>query len=256
MIKLLEPIGFGTSAEIWRAEMDIHPLVAVKLSLQHFDDAGVRRELYLYQHLVHLASSNIVRIHCLLEFEQRFGIIMELADCNLFDKLRQYRKENRLFPVDQLVAYIQGAAAALDYCHSLRFVHGGINPSDILLFGENAKIADFGLSHHLNTQGVIIKAKSLVKEYCMSPEAKEGKALPQSDQYALAASYAWLRLGHPISNLSSHEKDLSSLPDGERQILLKGLAANPEHRYPSCVALCEALATVVGKTKGDIQGSA
>jgi serine/threonine protein kinase len=241
MFKLLEPIGFGTSGEVWRAEMHIHPLVAVKLSIRQVDDDEVRREFYLYNHLIHLPNPSIVKIHCLLEYRKRFGIIMELADCNLFDKLRQYRKDNQLFPLSELVSYIRDAASALDFCHSVRVIHAGINPSDILLFGKNAKIADFGVSHHLNAQNSIVSARSLVKEYCMSPEAREGNVLPQSDQYALAATFAWLRFGHLSFLANESVIDLSNYPERERTVLQKALSLDPYQRYANCMEFVSAI---------------
>lgn len=241
MIRLLEPIGFGTSAEVWRAEMDIYGLVAIKLSLRHLDDSDVRREFHLYHHLVHLASPNIIQIRCLCEFQQRLAIVMELADCNLFDKLRQYRKEKRLFPLDELIGYMHDAASALDYCHSLRVIHAGINPSEILLVGKNAKISDFGLSHNLNTQSTIRGIRSLVKEYCMSPETKKGHALPQSDQYALAATFGWLRFAHLFFSSDESVIDLSNYPKRERVVLQKALAFDPFQRFANCMEFVSAL---------------
>jgi len=86
----------------------------------------------------------------------------------------------------------------------------------------------------------------------MAPETWHGRAGAATDQYALAATYAELRLnrrpfqandyaGIMIDHLQS-QPILDPMPAPEQQVILRAMAKEPTQRYPSCVAMVQALA--------------
>src|SRR5262249_26890461 len=142
--------------------------------------------------------------------------------------------------------YFADVATTLDNLHTRRVIHGGINPSDILLLDGHAKIADFGPM----PDGSGTVKVPLYKSICMAPELSLGHAMPESDQYALAATYAWVRLGHDALTIPRRGElpdciDIGRLPEGERKVLGVALNREPKQRFASCHALIEALAQLV-----------
>jgi serine/threonine protein kinase len=90
-----------------------------------------------------------------------------------------------------------------------------------------------------------------------APELLEkggGRVHDSSDQYSLAMTYVKLRTGtlpfeHTQSRRIVEEQlsgklNLKSLPERERDVIAKAASRNPQARYPSCVALIDALEAV------------
>jgi serine/threonine-protein kinase len=174
----------------------------------------------------------------------RLLLVMELANQSLLDRCRECRASGGAFPPAELNSYIRQAAEALDYIHGRELVHGGINPGDVLLLSNQVKIADPGPPVSPDWQFARIQLANLSKALCMAPERKRGDKHIQSDQYALAATYAWLRAGRPVLGLDSQAEEIrtvSSLSQLEQEVLIKALSPDPDHRYPSCTDFANAL---------------
>jgi serine/threonine-protein kinase len=91
---------------------------------------------------------------------------------------------------------------------------------------------------------------NLSKALCMAPERKRGHHHFQSDQYALAATYAWLRAGRPALGLDAEPEEIRTvggLSRPEQEVLAKALSPGPDHRYPSCIDFADALQRAVGE---------
>src|SRR5262249_3816885 len=89
----------------------------------------------------------------------------------------------------------------------------------------------------------------------MAPETWLGKVHTHTDQYSLAITYLMLRRGRrPFRQgsleglLPGHLEEtpaLASLTEAERRVLLRAGHKDPEKRYPSWLAVDEALAEAV-----------
>src|SRR4029079_2383039 len=64
--------------------------------------------------------------------------------------LRERLKRQGQLPLDDAVRAIEQVAAALDYAHSHGVVHRDIKPENILLEGDRAVVADFGVAKSLD----------------------------------------------------------------------------------------------------------
>jgi len=137
---------------------------------------------------------------------------MELADRSLGDRLQEAIAQGlRGIPREELLGYLADVAAAVDYLNSDRHVlegrggvglqHRDLKPQNILLFGDGAKLADFGQSRVLDsdTSG---GAGPCSLPYA-APEYFAGQASRHSDQYSLAVTYCKLRSGHPPSSATA-----------------------------------------------------
>src|SRR5262249_4335193 len=130
-------------------------------------------------------------------------IAMERADGSLADLQATYRSEKgtAIIP-EHACLLLSQAAAALDFLNTRQHVvddqtiaiqHCDIKPSNMMLFGDTLKVADFGLAA-LMTGPVLARPPCGTPEYA-SPEVYHGRLSRASDQYSLAVTYCEVRGG-------------------------------------------------------------
>jgi len=251
-------LGYGSFAEVWEAETDDGRLIALKFLPAERQQAtpGELRCLQTIRQLLHPNLLRIERVWCHLGY---IVIAMERADGSLTDLQTTYRSEmgSAIIP-EHTCLLLSQAGAALDFLNSRRHVvegqtvaiqHCDIKPSNLMLFGETVKVADFGLAT-LMPGAVLPRRPSGTPEYA-APEVFRGRLSRFSDQYSLAVSYCELRGGRgPITkpprtflpNYFHPAPDLSMLSAKERPIVARALSIPPEERWPSCVEFIDRLA--------------
>ena len=178
---------------------------------------------------------HIQRVWCHLGY---IIVAMELADGHLVDLLEVYRAEFGSFlPRDHACVLMAQAASALDFLNTrqhrvqdrcVAIQHCDVKPSNLLLFGDRVKAADFGLSSWIGA-GMETHRKAGTLDYC-APEVFQARLSAQTDQYALAVSYCLLRGGRlpfddtPTSFRSDYVRptpDLSMLSRQEQPIVAR-----------------------------------
>jgi serine/threonine protein kinase len=182
---------------------------------------------------------------------------MPLADGSVEDLFEAYKSEYGTgIDPKELCQLLTQAAAGLDFLnmqkHQLGSWPGGIQhcnvkPSNLLVFGEHLKVADFGLASPTSRAVQTIRLNSA--SYT-APEVFYGRLTNWTDQYALAACYVYLRGGRPAfsgppepGNLGyvRPAPDLSSLTNKERPIIARALSTNGPERWKSCAELMSEL---------------
>jgi serine/threonine protein kinase len=240
--RLKELVGVGTFAEVWHAERvdekgkRCAADVALKIGFYPLDDVRTERERAALYRTAPLQLPGTIRVLDLTTRNDRMVIALELAEDSLLGL------SQRGLSKVQCVRYIGETAATLDDLHARQIVHGGINPTDILIRDGHAHIGDFGpLPCDAPTSRI-----PFYKALCMAPELQGGELLAESDQYALAATYAWLRLQDQVFPIPRQgelpeELDIGPLAEPEREILFTALNRRPDQRFSSCCAFAEAL---------------
>lgn len=191
-------------------------------------------------------------------------VAMLLGHKNLLDRLAEHQAANRPgIPVEELLRYMEEAAKGIDFLNSrqhdlgegrVSIQHCDIKPANIMLIGDSVLVCDFGLARVLADTAATATGMVGSPAY-MAPECVNRRPSHASDQYSLAITYVELRTGRlPFAEesylaiLEAHRHgvlDLSGLPPAERDVIRKATALRPEDRYPSSVAMVQALKRAV-----------
>jgi serine/threonine protein kinase len=258
---LRQKLGRGGFAEVWEAETAEGKSIALKF-MPCDDGLAASKEIRSIQAVRQLRHPHLIHIDNVWCYPGYIVIAMELADGSLFDLLEAYRLEFGTSIVPEQVCTLLGqAASALDFLNTRQHNLGGqlvaiqhcdVKPSNLLLFGETVKVADFGLSALTTTQ-LKSHRKSGTMDYT-APEVFLGRLSDRTDQYALAVTYCKLRGDRmPFADSPATFKgeyvrpapDLSMLPREEQPIIARALSPVPQDRWPSCSELIAQLTKVI-----------
>jgi len=263
---LLERIGAGGFGEVWRAEAPGGIFKAVKIihgDLSNPDNDLVR---YAEQELKSLKRVKQVRHPYLLALDRydivegRLMIVMELADCNLWDRFRECRAKGLIgIPRDELLLYLAETAEVLDlFNDQYQLQHLDIKPQNLFLLANHVKVADFGQVKDL--EGLVGPVTGGITPVYAAPETFDGIITRTCDQYSLACVYQELLTGtRPFDGCSmsallmqhvNMPPNLDHSPACDRPALARALAKKPEDRWPSVNAFVRGLLS--GSTSGRI----
>ena len=190
--------GFG---EVWKAEAPGGIFKAIKIihgDLRSQDNDLVR---YAEQELKSLKRVKQVRHPYLLALDRydivdgRLLIVMELADCNLWDRFRECRAKGLVgIPRDELLLYMAETAEVLDlFNDQFQLQHLDIKPQNLFLLPNHVKVADFGQVKDL--EGLIGPVTGGITPVYAAPETFDGIITRYCDQYSLACVYQELLTG-------------------------------------------------------------
>ena len=255
--RLIDRLGGGGFGDVWKAEAPGGLLKAIKIihgDMRTADPDGAR---HATQELKALKRVQEIRHPFLLSLERydiiegRLLIVMELADCNLWERFRACRSEKLPgIPRDELLGYLEESAEVLDLMNnSYGLQHLDIKPQNLFLIHNHVKVADFGLVKDL--EGVRAAITGGVTPVYAAPETFDGIATRFCDQYSLAIVYQELLTGvRPISGNNAQQllvqhlqgiPNLAPLPPADRPAIGRALSKKPEDRFPSCMHLVKAL---------------
>jgi serine/threonine protein kinase len=256
--RLLRLRGVGGFASVWEAQSGNGEPVALKF-MSSSNAGTTARELRSLQAIQSLDHPNLLRIRQVWSLPGCIVIAMDLADASLLDLLELYIEEfDRQIEPEKICQYLLQVAHALDFLNARRhriegrlvgLQHGDIKPNNILLAGDSAKLADYGLA--TPTSGPVTPCpRQGTAEYC-PPEVFQGNLSEWSDQFSFAVTYHVLRTGtfpYPppppkdqLRNYHRPEPDLSLVTPNERPVLARALSPIPQNRFPTCLDLMAAL---------------
>lgn len=287
--ELLDRIGLGGMAEVWRARVGgvggFEKIVVIKKILPSFASNKTFIDMLLAEARLCavLQHANIVQTYENGETDGMFYISMEyVPGHDLFKVLsRATQSQNRIPP--ELCLYIAAEAAkGLHYAHNakdhygrpLNIIHRDVSPSNIILSeGGEVKVMDFGVAkaspggqRDNATRSGVLKGKLGY----MSPEQVTGRAFDhRSDIFSLGIilyeSLTLKRLFLAKTDLETlvnirdarieHKfKKHSYIDEDIRDILRRALAREPADRYPTALAMHDDIMKVMFDRRQHVSG--
>jgi serine/threonine-protein kinase len=251
--RLVERIDRGGTAEVWRARDErLDRDVAVKILGAAADPAFRERFTTEARRAAAVSHPNIVTVFDEGQDGNDAFIVMEDVRGR---SLRDVIAERGALPANEAVALIGQIAGALDATHRAGLVHLDVKPANVIVdLSGNAKLTDFGIARAARDS----EERELVgTARYIAPERIEGRPVTaRSDVYGLALVAYELLTGTPAfagaenedllrdriaggaPHIRSVDRGLSETAD---VVVARGLAREPERRYPTAGAFALAL---------------
>ena len=178
------------------------------------------------------------------------------------ESLRDRLAREPQLPLDDALQIAREVADALAYAHGHDVVHRDIKPENIMLSGDHAIVADFGIARAISAAGgdkLTETGLAIGTPAYMSPEqaAGTGQVDRRSDIYSLACVLYETLAGQPPFTgptaqaiMARHSLDAvprlkivrETIPDALEDVINRALAKVPADRYQTAAQFAEAIA--------------
>ena len=253
-------LGRGGMATVWLAQDLRHdrPVALKVLRGELVASLGPDRFLQEIRIAARLQHPHILPVHDSGEAAGRLWYTMPYVEG---ESLRQRLVRELQLPLDQALRIADQVLSALGYAHARGIIHRDIKPENILLDGDQAVVADFGVARAISVAGserLTETGLALGTPAYMSPEqAAAGRQLDgRSDLYAFGCVIYEMLAGQPPFTaptpqglLARHALDpvpplrtvRDTVPVAVEQSVMRAMAKAPADRFPTAAAFAEGL---------------
>ncbi|MBL8601714.1 MAG: serine/threonine protein kinase [Myxococcales bacterium] len=266
-------LGEGTFGDVWRARDRRFNRrdVAVKLLKREYceESGAVGRFLAESEALLQLDHASVVAVLDRGVDQGQHYIVTEFIDgAPLSQWIEARRNSGRAASLAEAMPLIDGLCAGVEAAHAVRapgpIVHRDLKPENVMVVSQGdgdarVKVLDFGIAQlgqrqHTRTGAVLGTLVYMAPEQAMGQVDQTG---PWSDVFSLAViavemltlcqlssseGYWWARALRGPHDLRARLEGLSpSMPEGLREVLVRGLAAEAGARYADAGAFRRAL---------------
>lgn len=263
-------IGVGGMGEVYRAYDTVKDrMVAVKLlrtevAADRGYQARFRRES---RAAARLQEPHVIPVHDFGDIDGVLYIDMRLVEGA---SVKEALRTNGPLDPGRAVSVVTQVASALDDAHAGGLVHRDIKPENVLLTGDDfAYLVDFGIAHVGGEATVTMTGVLIGSSAYMAPERFSGAAVgPPADVYALTCLLYECLIGRPPFETGDLRQLMSAhmfsapprpsimrrgMPRAFDDVIARGMAKDPSHRYASAGELARAARAAVS---GNAVGSA
>ncbi|SCG54128.1 serine/threonine-protein kinase [Micromonospora halophytica] len=260
--RLVEPVGRGGMAVVWRAEDELlHRTVAVKLLAPQLASDRRSRELIRaeasaaaqlnHPHIANVYDYGEARLH---GYRRVPYLVMEFVHG---ETLAARLHGGGAMDWRDAVRVCADVAAALTAAHAADLVHRDVKPGNVLLAPAGVKLVDLGIALGVGQRSVGEHGEVLGTPRYMAPEQARGDAaVPASDVYALGLLLHECLVGVPLRQGDSVVELLApghaapvagvpGLPEAVGGLCGRCLAPDPADR-PTSAQVWKLLSEVVG----------
>src|SRR3954471_22492958 len=247
--RIVSLLGEGSTGAVYLAERE-DERVALKVLAPEFarDERFRRRFMRESEIAAGLSHDHVVPI---LGFGEADGeLYLAMRHIQGSDLRALLTREGALEPRRALDLLGQ-IASALDEAHARGLVHRDVKPANILVDGEHAYLADFGLAKHASSVSSLTGERSFVGTIAyVAPEQVKGEKVDgRADVYSLGCVLHEALTGAPpfdreselavvyahLNELPPRASDVRpALPDQLDPVLRRAMAKDPRRRYASC----------------------
>ncbi|HYK82402.1 MAG TPA: serine/threonine-protein kinase [Gemmatimonadales bacterium] len=271
--RLLERVGEGGTAEVYRAQHPAHGICAFKVLHPRLrsDPTAVQRFLREAGYGSRVRHPGVVRTFDFGEADGLDYLALEWAEGQ---SLADYVHRSGPLAPALVSALIGQLAAALAAAHEAGIIHRDLKPENIVYdpATQRVKLLDFGIARdaelpaeeRLTRTGFFVGTLNYVAPEALSGALVDGRA----DIYSLATIAYWLLTGrHPYSGRNPRELFQQLLtapplalnaavpgrrfPAGLEAAVMRGLERDPARRHPTVTALAAAVAAGVAGADPD-----
>jgi serine/threonine protein kinase len=257
--------GFGVV--LLGTHLRLQRKVAVKvLPAEVAADADIRRRFAAEARIMaDIDHPHVVRIYDYVEDEDLCLFVMEYLPAGTV----QSRLSSPGFDATSAIAVALACASALDAAHSKGVLHRDVKPAN-LMFADNGtiKLTDFGIAKIAAGDGSKTRAGDILgTAWYIAPEQVLGHEItPATDIYALSTMLYQLLAGmlpfppqedsqtmfllHAFSQPTPLSSVASSVPSGVADVVMRGLATDPNERWFSAEEFGVALAGAASQAWG------
>jgi len=240
---IIERIGEGGMGVVYKAiDTELDCTVVLKLIRPEYANnpryvSRFRREVRVTRQITH---PNICRIHDIGSSRGVLFLSMEWIEGESLSELLRKTgtlREGRALEVARMIAL--GLVAA----HEHGIIHRDLKPSNVMVGRHgNVYILDFGLAQERDAEELTGKGALLGTPTYMAPEQRRRTRVDaRADLYSLGAILYEMLTGQRVSPESTRAFEPTAVNSLIRPLLERVLAESPEKRFPSALAVRQAL---------------
>ena len=189
----VKELGKGAFGVVYSAfDQETSKTVAIKCLIDNGAIEDFQEELMLLKRLKH--PSIVPYLDSFIDSKKALRIVMEYAENgSLLDIIKTYGPLNEMITTIYLSEVLEG----LEYLHNQSIIHRDIKAANILMQGDRAKLADFGLAIDLDKYGHTLR-EAAGSPYWMAPEVINGDPTDtKCDIWSIGATTIELLTGKP-----------------------------------------------------------
>jgi tetratricopeptide (TPR) repeat protein/predicted Ser/Thr protein kinase len=245
---VIDQVGQGGMGVVYAGyDPELDRKVALKLLRpdRASGEAARMRLLREAQAIARLSHPNVVAVHDAGTIGDQVFVAMEFVEGTTLREWLREKSRTWREVADRFVLAGRGLAAA----HAAGLVHRDFKPDNVLLGRDGqVRVADFGIARAAGEEmeaappsgsGSILTSPltewgvAMGTPAYMAPEQRrDGSADARSDQFSFCVAL-WEALYKERPSAAPREPAGTEVPGRLREVLLRGLAADPEARYPS-----------------------